>query len=181
MHAPHPHNRLLLSMSPADFGLLAPDLEPVTLAVRQVLERPGRRVDAIYFPESGFASVVAVQADDTKVEVGLIGREGMSGLTIVLGNHRSPHSTYIQSPGRAQRIGSAKFRKAIEASPCARFGPNRRVVESPGPSLSTRRVGALSLRQRRPGAIKEIWIFGLGGLGAHLVRIPAEEIRDHLG
>jgi hypothetical protein len=52
------------------------------------MERPDRRVDAVYFPEAGFASVVAVQADDTKVEVGLIGREGMSGLTIVLGNHR---------------------------------------------------------------------------------------------
>ena len=101
-------------MSPADFGLLQPDLEPVTLALRHVLERPDRRVDAVYFPESGFASVVAVQADDTKVEVGLIGREGMSGLTIVLGNHRSPHSTYMQSPGRGQRIGAAKFRTAIQ-------------------------------------------------------------------
>ena len=49
--------------------------------------------------------MVAVQAKETKVEVGLIGREGMTGLTIVLGNHRSPHSTYIQSAGRGQRIG----------------------------------------------------------------------------
>ena len=103
-------------MSPADFGLLQPDLEPVTLALRHVLERPDRRVDAVYFPESGFASVVAVQADDTKVEVGLIGREGMSGLTIVLGDHRSPHSTYMQSPGRGQRIGAAKLRSAIQKS-----------------------------------------------------------------
>jgi CRP-like cAMP-binding protein len=116
MHAPQSHNRLLSSMSPTDFGLLQPDLEPVTLALRQVLERPDRRVDAVYFPETGFASVVAVQADDTKVEVGLIGREGMSGLTIVLGNHRSPHSTYMQAAGRGQRIGTVQFRKAMQAS-----------------------------------------------------------------
>jgi CRP-like cAMP-binding protein len=103
-------------MSAADFGLLAPDLEPVTLGLRHVLERPDKRVDAVYFPETGFASVVAVQADDTKVEVGLIGREGMTGLTIVLGNHRSPHSTYMQSPGRGQRIAAVKFRKAMQAS-----------------------------------------------------------------
>jgi CRP-like cAMP-binding protein len=103
-------------MSAADYGLLQPHLEPVTLALRQVLERPDRRVDAVYFPETGFASVVAVQADDTKVEVGLIGREGMSGLTIVLGNHRSPHSTYMQAAGRGQRIGTVQFRKAMQAS-----------------------------------------------------------------
>jgi hypothetical protein len=66
--------------------------------------------------ELPFASVVAVQANDTKVEVGLIGREGMSGLTIVLGNHRSPHSTYMQAAGRGQRIGTVQFRKAMQAS-----------------------------------------------------------------
>jgi CRP-like cAMP-binding protein len=116
MHAPQSHNRLLASMSRADLALLQPDLEPVTLAVRHVLERPDRRVDAVYFPEAGFASVVAIQANDTKVEVGLIGREGMSGLTIVLGNHRSPHSTYMQAAGRGQRIGTVQFRKAMQAS-----------------------------------------------------------------
>jgi hypothetical protein len=50
MHAPQSRNSLLSSMSPADFGLLQPDLEPVTLGLRQVLERPDRRVDAVYFP-----------------------------------------------------------------------------------------------------------------------------------
>ena len=116
MPAPQSHNRLLSALSAADLRLLQPDLEPVTLALRYVLERPNRLVDAVYFPEAGFASVVAVQADNTKVEVGLIGREGMSGLTIVLGNHRSPHSTYMQSAGRGQRIGVVKFREAMNAS-----------------------------------------------------------------
>jgi CRP-like cAMP-binding protein len=116
VRAPRSRNRLLSSLSSADFGLLQPDLEPVTLALRHVLEHPDKRVDAVYFPEAGFASVVAIQANDTKVEVGLIGREGMSGLTIVLGDHRSPHSTYMQAPGRGQRIGTVKFRKAMQAS-----------------------------------------------------------------
>jgi hypothetical protein len=34
----------------------------------------------------------------------LIGREGMMGLPIVLGNHRSPHATYIQVPGKGRLI-----------------------------------------------------------------------------
>ena len=51
-----------------------------------------------------------------EVEVGLIGREGMTGLPIVLGNHRSPHSTYIQAAGKAKCIPSGELRKATETS-----------------------------------------------------------------
>jgi hypothetical protein len=89
-------NRLLSS---DDSDSLEPHLESVRLGLRKNLERPNRRIDAVYFPEGGFASVVAVQSNGKQVEVGLIGREGMTGLPIVLGNHRSPHATYIQSPG----------------------------------------------------------------------------------
>lgn len=113
---PQSRNRLLSALSPADFRLLQPNLEPVALGLRRVLEKPDKRIDAVYFPEAGFASVVAVQANNTQAEIGLIGREGMSGLTIVLGNHRSAHSTYMQAAGEGQRIRTAELRKAMQAS-----------------------------------------------------------------
>jgi CRP-like cAMP-binding protein len=92
-------NKLLESLSTDDFDLLEPHLESVTLGLRKYLERPNRQIEAAYFPEAGFASVVAVQSNGKEVEVGLIGLEGMTGLPIVLGNHRSPHATYIQARG----------------------------------------------------------------------------------
>jgi CRP-like cAMP-binding protein len=118
--SPQPRNRLLSSLSAADFGLLQPDLEPVALDLRRVLERPNKRIDDVYFMEAGFASVVAVQAKETKVEVGLIGREGMTGLSIVFGDHRTPHETYMQAASHGQRINATKLRKATEASPSLR-------------------------------------------------------------
>jgi hypothetical protein len=60
------------------------------------LERPNRRIESVCFVEAGIASVVAVQPDATKVEVGLIGPEGMSGTAVVLGGDQTPHSTYMQ-------------------------------------------------------------------------------------
>jgi hypothetical protein len=54
-------NRLLASLSPDDFSLLEPHLKSVTLGLRKYLERPNRRIEAVYFPDAGFASVVAVQ------------------------------------------------------------------------------------------------------------------------
>ncbi len=110
------NNILLSSLSTSDFDLLAPHLEPVTLGLRKMLEKPNKRIEAVYFPETGFASVVAVQRSGKEVEVGLIGREGMTGLPIVLGNHRSPHATYIQAAGKGRCITAIDLRHAIQAS-----------------------------------------------------------------
>jgi CRP-like cAMP-binding protein len=92
----------------------------LTLGLGKHLERPNRRIDAVYFPEGGFASVVAVQSYGKQVEVGLIGREGMTGLPIVLGNHRSAHATYVQAPGKGKRIPATGLHKATQTSPSIR-------------------------------------------------------------
>ena len=109
-------NKLLASLAKDDFDLLEPHLKPVTLELRKSLERPNRRIETVYFPEGGFASVVAVQSGGKEVEVGLIGREGMTGLPIVFGNHRSPHATYIQAPGTGKCMPATELRKATQAS-----------------------------------------------------------------
>ncbi len=115
-HSPRPRNKLLAALSPTDLALLQPHLRSLAVAVRHEIERPNRRIDTIYFMDAGIASVVAVQADETQVEVGLIGPEGMTGTAVVLGTDQSPHSTYIQVAGEAQSIKADELRKAMRAS-----------------------------------------------------------------
>jgi hypothetical protein len=62
-HSPRPRNRLLAALSPADLALLQPHLNSLVVAVRHEIERPNRRIDAVYFMDAGIASVVAVQAE----------------------------------------------------------------------------------------------------------------------
>jgi hypothetical protein len=62
------------------FRLATSDLMAPHLGLRKHLERSNRRIAAVYFPEEGFASVVAIPSNSKQVEVGLIGREGMTGL-----------------------------------------------------------------------------------------------------
>jgi CRP-like cAMP-binding protein len=114
-------NRLLAALSRADLDLLQPHLKHGPLKLRQDLERPNRRIDYVYFPHGGIASVVAVQVNDTRVEVGLVGYEGMTGTSTLLGSDRTPHSTYIQVAGEGQRIGTLKLRQAMEASKSLRM------------------------------------------------------------
>jgi CRP-like cAMP-binding protein len=109
-------NQILSCLSREDFGLLRPHLQSVDLPVRKQLESCNKRIEHAYFPERGFASVVANGSGSRPIEVGIIGREGMTGLAVVLGNDRSPHETYIQAAGDGQRISAASLRHVIGRS-----------------------------------------------------------------
>jgi CRP-like cAMP-binding protein len=108
-------NLILSRLSKSDFALLERWLEPVDLPLRKVLERRGKPISTIYFPESGFASVVA-NGTKSPIEVGLIGREGMTGLPVVLGNDRNFNEVYMQAAGAGQALRADNLRKAINKS-----------------------------------------------------------------
>ena len=109
-------NRVLARLARADLALLKPHLAPIDLPVSARLETTNGRIDAAYFIERGFASVVADGRGKRSIEVGIIGCEGMTGLSLVLGHDRSTHETYMQAAGSAQRISAAHLRKAIDQS-----------------------------------------------------------------
>ena len=110
-----PSNRLLARLSRPDYRLLEPHLEAVDLPFRKVLAARNKRVDNVYFPESGFASVVA--NGESELEIGMIGREGMTGVSVIMGDDtRAPHQTYMQVAGQGQRLSAEQLREAIDAS-----------------------------------------------------------------
>jgi CRP-like cAMP-binding protein len=109
-------NRLLAAMSSEDFGLLESMLEPLTLKTRQVLEPANKPIKHNYFIASGLASVIAIGKNGHRLEVGIIGCEGMTGLPVVLGNDRSPNETFIQVEGTGSRIAADDLRQAMRKS-----------------------------------------------------------------
>jgi CRP-like cAMP-binding protein len=109
-------NRLLRALPKADLALLQPHLQRITLPLRYVLEKPNTRIEHVYFMEAGIASVVIIGAGKRHIEVGLIGVEGMSGISVVMGDDRSPNSTYIQASGYAYCLKATELKKAITAS-----------------------------------------------------------------
>ena len=109
-------NGLLAAMSPADLALLKPKLEPLALKLRQVLEPANKPIQHNYFLASGLGSVIAIGKDGKRLEVGIIGREGITGLPVVLGNDRSPNETFIQVEGAGARIAADDLRGAMRKS-----------------------------------------------------------------
>jgi CRP-like cAMP-binding protein len=109
-------NGLLAAMSADDLALLKPKLKPLILKTRLVLEAANKRIKYNYFIDSGLASVIAIGNNGYRLEVGLIGRDGMSGLPVVLGNDRSPNETFIQVAGTGSRIAADDLRQAMRKS-----------------------------------------------------------------
>jgi CRP-like cAMP-binding protein len=79
-------NHILSCLSRADFRLLEPHLKAVDLPVRKQLVARNTPVEHIYFPESGIVSVVA--NGQHAIETGIIGRDGMTGVSVVMGSDR---------------------------------------------------------------------------------------------
>jgi CRP-like cAMP-binding protein len=109
-------NRLLQKIPLEDWDQIGPHLEPVTLKERQVIEVPGKPITHAYFLEIGVASVVAVDAEDHRIEVGVIGYEGVTGVSLIMGDNRAQHSTYMQIGGSGHRIPQEILCSTLAAS-----------------------------------------------------------------
>ena len=110
-----------------DWDLIGPHLEAVTLKERQVIEVPAKPITHAYFLEIGVVSVVAVDAEDHRIEVGVIGYEGMTGVPLIMGDNRAQHSTYMQIGGSGHRMPAEAFarghcQKRNPARPDAEIG-----------------------------------------------------------
>jgi CRP-like cAMP-binding protein len=104
-------NRVLASLPPAEIHELAQHLFPVTLEVSKTLLDAGEVISQAYFIEDGLASIVVSMANGDSVEVGVVGREGMSGLPILFGTESVPTHTFMQIAGSGFRIQSDRMRQ----------------------------------------------------------------------
>ena len=112
---PPTSNRILNALPPEVYDRLSPHLEPADLPAGEVLYRPEEPITHVYFPDRGTVSVVCVLEDGKTVEAGMVGNEGMFGISVFLGGVTSPLEAIVQLPGDALRMSAdvlkEEFRK----------------------------------------------------------------------
>jgi CRP-like cAMP-binding protein len=106
-------NRLLDALPPEEYAQVARALEPVELQLGQALFEPGERAEYVYFPVEAVVSLLTDLEDGTGVEVGLVGREGMVGISIVYGVERESKLATVQRTGSALRMRADDLREAL--------------------------------------------------------------------
>jgi len=109
-------NSLLAALPRKEYRLLLAGLEPVTLTFGKVLYEPGETIRHVYFPDASLVSLLTLADGHLALEVGLIGREGMVGVPLVLGHNVSSVRALVQGSGTAMRMPAAQFLKEFRVS-----------------------------------------------------------------
>jgi CRP-like cAMP-binding protein len=108
-------NKILAALPPEEFEPLAEKLKPVPLILGEILYMPEQKIEYAYFITSGVVSLLTALENGATVEAGVIGPEGMAGISVILGADSTPNQALIQAEGQALRISSkdiqTEFRK----------------------------------------------------------------------
>lgn len=104
-------NLILSQLPEGQLAALSKHLAPVDLPLGMRLSEPHQPVEYAYFLLTGLISTDALTSTGESVEVGVIGREGFSGLAGVLGHRQMLHTVQMQGSGRGLRIRVSVLRE----------------------------------------------------------------------
>jgi CRP-like cAMP-binding protein len=114
---PSTRNRFLSALPPDDLARLWPQPQPVELSLRYILQPPETPMASLYLPESGWVLMLAYMEDGAAAEVGLVGREGLVGLPVLLDDECDDLVGMVQAESTALRMAADAFREALDAIP----------------------------------------------------------------
>lgn len=110
-------NQLLAALPRKERERFANEATLVDIAFGEVLVETGHKHANVWFPVTGFVSLVALVKDHPPLEMGLIGSEGMLGATVLLGVDTVPLGGVVLGAGTAIRLGLRPFRRCLQDSP----------------------------------------------------------------
>lgn len=109
-----PRNKILAALPRKDYDRLLPHLTPVSLPLGETLYETEERIEYVYFVGGAVVSLVAHMETGAGVEVGLVGNEGMVGLSVALGDDVSQTHAVVQIADGAMRMKTRALREELK-------------------------------------------------------------------
>lgn len=109
-------NRLLAALPAVDYARILKHLQMHTVVTGRALQEHGKPVTDVFFPNGGVFSVTNQMRDGALVEVATVGREGMLGIGVFLGDRSGAGRSFQQVPdGPLPSMTVARFVKESKA------------------------------------------------------------------
>lgn len=99
-------NHLIAALPADEFIRLKPNLEPVSLALGEVIYESGEQLEYIYFPTTAIISLLYIMENGLTAEIGMAGNDGLVGIALYMGGSTTPSRAVVQSAGNAFRMRS---------------------------------------------------------------------------
>ncbi len=109
-----PQNRILASLPTKEYGRLVPHLKLVSMGAGDTLYEKHDHIKYVYFVNGAVVSLVTHMEEGASVEVGLVGNEGMVGLSVVMGDDISQNHAMVQIPDGAMRMSTGALRQELK-------------------------------------------------------------------
>ncbi len=112
-------NLILTAIHPDEYARLLPNLEAVELSLGANLYKSGDIIEYVYFPRTALVSLVTHMKNGEAIEVAVIGKDGMVGIPVLLGDDIAFEEAVVQVAGSAVRMRSTVLKKTVQrrASP----------------------------------------------------------------
>lgn len=107
-------NQLLATLPQEVWERWQPYLEPVDLVLGQVLSEAGRMSAYVYFPTSAIVSLLYMTEDGGSSEVAVVGKDGIVGISLVLGGNAMPNQAVVQSAGAGYRLRAGAVTSEVQ-------------------------------------------------------------------
>jgi len=107
-------NKILATIPNDEYARLLPKLEIISLPLEVSLYKSGDIIEYVYFPGTGLVSLVTHMKDGETIEVGLIGKDGMVGIPVLLGDDIAFEEAVVRIAGDAMRMKSVMFKEALK-------------------------------------------------------------------
>jgi CRP-like cAMP-binding protein len=142
------NNHLLNILSQPEFDLIVPQLELIKFHRGEVVFDANERLNYVYFPISGIASLICALEDGSTVEVAMVGNDGMLGISMVLGLSESLTQVTVNQPMQALRLPLNSFKSILARTGGRRKGEAYKILLEYAHTILSQMAQAVACNRR---------------------------------
>jgi CRP-like cAMP-binding protein len=113
LHSPK-QNRILAALPREDYGRLFAFLEFISMPLGKIIYEPGSPITHAYFPTTSIVAPLYGVENGASVQLSIIGNEGLTGISSLLGSGSTPAGVVVQSAGEGYRVKAGVLKKEFD-------------------------------------------------------------------